>query len=180
MAFIGQLGVTMLLSDSTNSGIEDFSISEKRVANMILEITRKASGRLIVATFASNMYRVAQILEAAVQCGRKVIVLGRSMENVVTIGRKLGNIKIPEKCFLTPEQLSTTPANKIASSAQAHNGRTFGGASRIANGTHRFIKLIPGDTIVFSSSADSGQCRRVNTVLNKRSVPVRTYSPNLS
>ncbi|WP_102266790.1 ribonuclease J1 [Massilicoli timonensis] len=167
MAFIGQLGVTMLLSDSTNSGIEDFSISEKRVANMILEITRKASGRLIVATFASNMYRVAQILEAAVQCGRKVIVLGRSMENVVTIGRKLGNIKIPEKCFLTPEQLSTTPANKICIVCTGSQGEPLAALSRIANGTHRFIKLIPGDTIVFSSSPIPGNAGSVNTVLNK-------------
>ena len=88
MAYMGQIGVDLLLSDSTNSGVEDFSISEKKVAQEILDIMKKTSGRLIVATFASNVYRVSQILEAAVECNRKVIIFGRSMENVVTIGRK--------------------------------------------------------------------------------------------
>ena len=89
MAYMGQIGVDLLMSDSTNSGVEDFSISEKKVAQEIMDIMRKTTGRLIVATFASNVLRVAQILEAAVKCGRKVCIFGRSMENVVTIGRKM-------------------------------------------------------------------------------------------
>ena len=112
MAYMGQIGVDLLLSDSTNSGVEDFSISEKKVAAEILDTMKKTSGRLIVAAFASNVYRVSQILEAAVACGRKVIIFGRSMENVVTIGRKMGKIKVGEQHFLSPDQLGRTPANK--------------------------------------------------------------------
>ena len=110
---MGQIGVDLLMSDSTNSGVEDFSISEKKVAQEILEITRKCNGRLIVATFASNVHRVSQILEAAVRCGRKVCIFGRSMENVVNLSRKSGNIRIADEHFLAPEQLNHTPANKI-------------------------------------------------------------------
>ncbi|MEF9961127.1 MAG: ribonuclease J [Erysipelotrichaceae bacterium] len=167
MAYIGQIGVTLLMSDSTNSGVEDFSISEKKVANAILEITKKATGRLIVATFASNVHRVQQILESAVASGRKVIVFGRSMENVVQIGRKLGNIKIGEEHFITADQLSHTPANKVCIVCTGSQGEPLAALSRIASGTHRFIKLIPGDTVVFSSSPIPGNGQSVNQVVNK-------------
>lgn len=167
MAYMGQIGVDLLLSDSTNSGVEDFSISEKKVAQEILDIMKKTSGRLIVATFASNVYRVSQILEAAVACGRKVIIFGRSMENVVTIGRKMGKIKVGEQHFLSIDQLSTTPANKTCIVCTGSQGEPLAALSRIANGTHRYIKLIPGDTVVFSSSPIPGNGGSVNQVVNK-------------
>lgn len=167
MAYIGQIGVTLLLSDSTNSGVEDFSISEKKVAAEIMEITRKATGRLIVATFASNVHRVQQILEAAVACGRKVIIFGRSMENVVTIGRKIGSIKIGEQHFISPDQLNRVPANKVCIVCTGSQGEPLAALSRIASGTHRYIKLIPNDTVVFSSSPIPGNGASVNQVVNK-------------
>ncbi len=167
MAYMGQIGVDLLLSDSTNSGVEDFSISEKKVAQEILDIMKKTSGRLIVATFASNVYRVSQILEAAVACGRKVIIFGRSMENVVTIGRKMGKIKVGEQHFLSIDQLSTTPANKTCIVCTGSQGEPLAALSRIANGTHRYIKLIPGDTVIFSSSPIPGNGASVNQVVNK-------------
>lgn len=167
MAYMGQIGVDLLMSDSTNSGVEDFSISEKKVAQEILDIMRKTNGRLIVATFASNVLRVAQILEAAVTCGRKVCIFGRSMENVVTIGRKMGTINIPQEHFLEPEQLNHTPSNKICIVCTGSQGEPLAALSRIANGTHRWIKLIPGDTVVFSSSPIPGNGGSVNQVVNK-------------
>ena len=167
MAYMGQIGVDLLMSDSTNSGVEDFSISEKKVAQEILEITRKCSGRLIVATFASNVHRVSQILEAAVRCGRKVCIFGRSMANVVNISRKSGNIRIADEHFLTPEQLNHTPANKICIVCTGSQGEPLAALSRIANGTHRWIKLIPGDTVVFSSSPIPGNGESINHVVNK-------------
>lgn len=167
MAYMGQIGVDLLLSDSTNSGVEDFSISEKKVAQEILDIMKKTSGRLIVATFASNVYRVSQILEAAVECNRKVIIFGRSMENVVTIGRKMGKIKVGEQHFLSIDQLSTTPANKTCIVCTGSQGEPLAALSRIANGTHRYIKLIPGDTVIFSSSPIPGNGASVNQVVNK-------------
>ncbi len=167
MAYIGQVGVTMLMSDSTNSGVEDFSISEKKVASEIFDIMRKTKSRLIVATFASNVHRVAQILEAAVKCGRKVIIFGRSMENVVTIGSKLGTIKVGEQHFITPDQLNHIPANKVCIVCTGSQGEPLAALSRIASGTHRYIKLIPGDTVVFSSSPIPGNGASVNQVVNK-------------
>lgn len=167
MAYMGQIGIDLLLSDSTNSGVEDFSISEKKVAAEILDTMKKTDGRLIVATFASNVYRVSQILEAAVACGRKVIIFGRSMENVVTIGRKMGKIKVGEQHFLSPDQLSHVPANKTCIVCTGSQGEPLAALSRIANGTHRYIKLIPGDTVVFSSSPIPGNGASVNQVVNK-------------
>lgn len=167
MAYMGQIGIDLLLSDSTNSGVEDFSISEKKVAVEILETMKKTKGRLIVATFASNVYRVAQILEAAVACNRKIIIFGRSMENVVTIGRKTGKIKIGEQHFLSPEQLAHVPAEKTCIVCTGSQGEPLAALSRIANGTHRYIKLIPGDTVVFSSSPIPGNGASVNQVVNK-------------
>lgn len=167
MAYLGAAGVSLLMSDSTNSGIEDFSISEKKVSEAILEIFNKTQGRLIVATFASNVHRVEQILTSAVACGRKVCIFGRSMENVVTIARKLGWIKIGEQHFLTPEELNHTPANKICIICTGSQGEPLAALSRIAQGTHRYIKLIPGDTIVFSSSPIPGNGASINQVINK-------------
>lgn len=167
MAYMGQIGVDLLLSDSTNSGVSNFSISEKKVSAEILDTMKKTNGRLIVATFASNVYRVSQILEAAVTCGRKVIIFGRSMENVVTVGRKMGKIKVGEEHFLAPEELSHTPANKTCIVCTGSQGEPLAALSRIANGTHRYIKLIPGDTVIFSSSPIPGNGASVNQVVNK-------------
>ena len=167
MAYIGQTGVSLLQSDSTNSEVSGFSISEKKVGKSILEITRKTPNRLIVSTFASNVNRVGQILEAAVACGRKVAVFGRSMENVVQIARKLGIISIPEKYFITPDQLNTLPANQICIVCTGSQGEPLAALSRIANGTHRWIKIIPGDTVVFSSNPIPGNAVSVSAVVNQ-------------
>lgn len=167
MAYIGQVGVTLLLSDSTNAGVEGFSISEKKVAQQILETFRKTDERIIVATFASNVYRVAQIIEAAIACDRKVAIFGRSMENVVDVGRKLGIIDAPTSTFLASNQLNLYPANKTCIVCTGSQGEALAALSRIAAGTHRFIKLMPNDTIIFSSSPIPGNGDSVNQVINK-------------
>lgn len=167
MAYLGASHVTLLMSDSTNSGVEDFSISEKKVSEAILDIFKKTDGRLIVATFASNVHRVGQILNAAVSTGRKVCIFGRSMENVVTIARKMGNIKVSDQHFLTPDQLNYTPANKVCIICTGSQGEPLAALSRIAQGTHRYIKIMPNDTVVFSSSPIPGNGASVNQVINK-------------
>ena len=166
MAHIGVLKPDLLMSDSTNSGVEDFSISEKKVADEILEIMRKTKQRLIVATFASNVHRVSQIIEAAVKCKRKVIVFGRSMENVVDIGRKMGTIHIENSDMLSPDELAHTPDDKICIICTGSQGEPLAALSRIANGTHRHIHLKPGDTIVFSSNPIPGNTSSVNKVVD--------------
>ncbi|MDY5251724.1 MAG: ribonuclease J [Erysipelotrichaceae bacterium] len=167
MAYIGQIGVTLLLSDSTNSEVSGFSISEKKVAQSLLEQMRKTPGRLIVSTFASNVLRLGQILEAAVACGRKVAVFGRSMENVVEIAKKLKVITIPESSFIGPNEINTLPANKVCIVCTGSQGEPLAALSRIANGTHRFIKIIPGDTVIFSSNPIPGNGTSVNAVVNQ-------------
>lgn len=167
MSFLGQVGVDLLLSDSTNSEVSGFSTSEKQVAQKINAIMQKTQGRLIVATFASNVHRVGQILESAVKNGRKVIVFGRSMENVVEISRKLKTIDIQENNFLKPHELNSFPDEKICIVCTGSQGEPMAALSRIASGTHRHIRLKPTDTVVFSSSPIPGNDGSVNSVVNK-------------
>ncbi|MBR4446730.1 MAG: ribonuclease J [Solobacterium sp.] len=169
MAYVGSAGdgVTLLLSDSTNSGVPGFSISEKAVAKAILEQMRKTPGRMLVSSFASNVLRLNQILEAAVACNRKVAVFGRSMENVCEIGRKMGVITIPEESFISGNELNTLPANRICIVCTGSQGEPMAALSRIANGTHRFIKIIPGDTVLFSSNPIPGNGTSVAAVVNQ-------------
>ncbi len=167
MAYIGQIGVTLLMSDSTNSSVPGWSISEGKVAQAINEQMAKTPGRMIVSTFASNTYRLAQILEAAVACNRKVVVFGRSMENVLDIGRRLGYINIPDSSFITGNELNTLPANRICIVCTGSQGEPMAALSRIANGTHRFIKILPGDTVLFSSNPIPGNAVSVGGVINQ-------------
>lgn len=167
MAYIGQIGVTLLMSDSTNSSVPGWSISEGKVAQAINEQMAKTPGRMIVSTFASNTYRLAQILEAAVACNRKVAVFGRSMENVLDIGRRLGYINIPDSSFITGNELNTLPANRICIVCTGSQGEPMAALSRIANGTHRFIRILPGDTVLFSSNPIPGNAVSVGGVINQ-------------
>lgn len=166
MAFIGSTGVTLALSDSTNSEVEGFSLSEKKVGQQINEIMKNAKGRLIIASFASNVYRVAQILDAAVANGKKVAVFGRSMENVVDVGQQLGHITIPKSSFVKANELKKIPANELCIVCTGSQGEPMAALSRIANGTHRHIKIFPGDTVAFSSSPIPGNGKSVNKIVN--------------
>ena len=167
MAFMGQAGITLLMSDSTNSSVPGSSISERAVAVSINEQMRKTPGRLLVSTFASNVLRLNQILEAAVACDRKVAVFGRSMENVCDIGRKLGVIKIPDSAFISGNELNTLPPNRICIVCTGSQGEPMAALSRIANGTHKFIKILPGDTVLFSSNPIPGNGVSVGGVINQ-------------
>lgn len=167
MAYIGATGVSLLMSDSTNSEVDGFSISERKVAQSILEITKKTPGRLIVSTFASNVHRLAQILKSAVDCGRRVAVLGRSMENVVDIGLKFKTIDIDEDKFVAPENINSIPAKEMCIVCTGSQGEALAALSRIANGTHRFVKIIPGDTVVFSSNPIPGNTMNVSGIINQ-------------
>ncbi|MCF0114960.1 MAG: ribonuclease J, partial [Erysipelotrichaceae bacterium] len=167
MAYIGQIGVTLLMSDSTNSCVDGFSISEKKVATTILQQFRKTPSRLLISTFASNVLRVNQILEAAVACGRKVAVFGRSMENVVEIARQEGVIKIDDSSFVSPAEINDYPPEKLCIICTGSQGEPLAALSRIANGTHRYIKIIPGDTVIFSSNPIPGNGSSVSAVVNQ-------------
>src|SRR5690606_38600181 len=113
MAEIGKEGVLCLLSDSTNSEIPEFTMSERRVGDSIQDIFRKVEGRIIFATFASNIHRLQQVIDAAVINGRKVAVFGRSMDTAIEIGQDLGYINAPKDTFISTQQLNRIPANKV-------------------------------------------------------------------
>ena len=113
MAEIGKEGVLCLLSDSTNSEVPDFTMSERLVGETIHEIFRKVDGRVIFATFASNIHRLQQVTEAAVANGRKVAVFGRSMEAAIQIGQDLGYIRAPKDTFIDAGQMNRLPANQV-------------------------------------------------------------------
>ncbi len=166
ISFMGEFGIDLLLSDSTNSAVPGFSISEKEVAKSIMNITEKTRGRLIIATFSSNVHRIQQIIAAAINFGRKICVIGRSMENVVEIGRNLGFIKAKEDDFIEPTMLDHTPANKLCVLCTGSQGEPMAALSRMANGSHRFVSIIPGDTVVFSSNPIPGNASSVNEVVN--------------
>lgn len=163
---IGSEGVDLLLSDSTNAEIEGYTPSESNVLHSINEIFRVANGRVIVSTFSSNISRIQQICQVAVEHGRKILILGRSMEFAVQVARDYGYIKVKDSSFITPEQLSELKKSEICILCTGSQGEDMAALSRIANGTHKDVTLYPGDTVVFSSSAIPGNGVFIDSVVN--------------
>lgn len=166
MADLGEEGIDLLLSDSTNAENEGHTPSEKNVYDSINEIFEEATGRVIVSTFSSNISRIQQICESALKHNRKITIIGRSMEKAVTISRDFGYIKIPEASIIPTSDIKQYKNNEILIICTGSQGEPMAALSRIAGGEHKDVHIQPGDTVVFSSSAIPGNGIMIDHVVN--------------
>lgn len=166
MAEVGQKGVKLLLSDSTNALSEGFSKSENSVDEALSDIVNGYNGRIIIATFASNIFRVKHIVETCRKNNRKIIVFGRSMESATNIALNNGILN-DKSIFIDANQAKSLKKNEICILCTGSQGEPLAALSRIANGTHKQISLMPDDLVVFSSNPIPGNAASINRVINK-------------
>ena len=167
MARIGEEGVTLLLSDSTNALLPGFSNSESVVDEALGEIFgENTESRIILATFASNIYRLTHIVETCKKYNRKVVVFGRSMNTNIEIAIECGYIK-DKDIFITSEEANRMDPSKVCLLCTGSQGEPLAALSRIANGSDKSITLMPEDTVIFSSSPIPGNAMSINRIINK-------------
>jgi len=166
MAEIGQRGVLLLLSESTNAERPGFTPSEKMVGERIEEAFQKANQKIFLTTFASNVNRLQQVVNAAVITNRKLLLLGRSMVNVVKVALELGYLTMPEGMIVEAKEASELPPNRVAVLCTGSQGEPMAALSRLASSTHPQIAVERGDTVIFASSPIPGNERNVANVLD--------------
>ena len=166
MARIGEEGVKLLMSDSTNALIPGFSQSESAVDEALGDIIRSCKGRIILATFASNIYRLVHIIETCKKNNRKIAPFGRSMVNNIEIAKSCGLIT-DKSVLITSEEMKKTNPENLCLLVTGSQGEPLAALSRIANGVDSNITLMPEDTVIFSSSAIPGNAMSINRVINK-------------
>lgn len=167
IAEIGKKGVLVLLSDSTNVERPGYTMSEKTVGDTFNDIFLKATQRIIVATFASNVHRVQQVIDAAELYDKKVVVSGRSMINTVNVARELGYLRIKEATLIDINDMNKYKSNEIVVLTTGSQGEPMSALTRMAFSEHRKIELVPGDLVVISASPIPGNEKTVSRVINK-------------
>jgi ribonuclease J len=166
MAAIGERGVLCLLSDSTNAERPGFTPSEALVGQALKEVFYKADQRVIVATFASNIHRIQQVIDAAEETGRKLTVIGRSMENVVNISEELGYLKVPKGMLIEPEAVNSLPANRVVILSTGSQGEPMSALSKMARNTHKRAEVLPGDTVIIAATPIPGNEKYVGRIVD--------------
>ena len=169
-AEIGRKGVLALMCDSTNAERPGFTMSERTVGRTFDNIfADHKDTRIIIATFASNVDRVQQIINSAYKYGRKVVVEGRSMVNVITTASELGYLNIPERTLIDIDQMKNYPDNQMVLVTTGSQGESMAALSRMAASIHKKVTIKPGDTIIFSSNPIPGNEKAVSKVINELS-----------
>jgi ribonuclease J len=166
-ARLGDQGVDLLLSDSTNAETPGFVTSEREIGPVLDAIFAKAGGRIIVASFASHVHRVQQVFDSAQEHGRKVALVGRSMVRNMGIARDLGLLRIPGDLVVTLDMATELPADRLVLMCTGSQGEPMSALGRMATGDHRHITVEPGDTVVLASSLVPGNETAVYRVINK-------------
>ncbi|MGS2614619.1 ribonuclease J [Micromonospora sp. LZ34] len=166
-ARLGAEGVDLLLSDSTNAEIPGFVTPEREIGPVLDSIFAKATGRIIVASFASHVHRVQQVFDSAAEHGRKVALIGRSMVRNMGIARDLGLLNIPAGLVIGIEEATTLPPEQIVLMSTGSQGEPMSALGRMASGDHRHITIAPGDTVVLASSLVPGNETSVYRVINR-------------
>ncbi|ASM36024.1 ribonuclease J [Campylobacter sputorum] len=166
LAYYGEKGVLLLMSDSTNSHKEGFTKSESSVGNTFDDIFSKSKGRVIMSTFSSNIHRVYQAIERGLKYNRKICVIGRSMERNLFTAMQLNYIKVDKKYFIDADEVVKYPDNEVLIVTTGSQGETMSALYRMATDEHKYIKIKPSDQIIISAKAIPGNESSVSTVLN--------------
>lgn len=166
-AELGRKGVLLLMADSTNVERPGYTMSEKTLAKTFQSIFVRAQGRIIVATFASNIHRVQQIFNAAANYNRKVAISGRSMANVMDVASELGYLNIPDGTFIDIDDIDKYPNNQVAIITTGSQGEPMSALVRMSNSEHKKVNIIPGDMVIISATPIPGNEKLVSKVINQ-------------
>jgi ribonuclease J len=167
LAEIGNRGVDLLLGDSTNAERPGHTGSERLVGEAFRSIFPLQKGRILVASFASNVHRMQQAAEVAIECGRKVTIVGRSMRKNLNIARNLGYVSFPDDSIVNPDVASQLPPNEVVILCTGSQGEPMSALTRIAYGDHKAVAVEPGDTVIISAKPVPGNELRVHDSINQ-------------
>jgi ribonuclease J len=167
LAELGREGLLLLCGDSTNADRPGFSPSEAGVGPHLEEVFMRCSGRIVVTSFASNIHRVQQVVDAAAALGRKVSLVGRSMRKNVNIGKSLGHIDVPDGILVQPKEIGDWPDHKLVIISTGSQGEPLSALRRMAHRDHPQVELHDGDTVVFSATPIPGNERAVNETIDR-------------
>jgi ribonuclease J len=167
MAEIGTKGVLVLLSDSTNAERPGFTASERGVGRQLEEEFRRAQQRVVVATFASNVHRIQQVVDACLKTNRKLAVVGRSMVNVVNIATELGYLNIPDGMIIETDEVNKLPGERVAVLSTGSQGEPMSALTRMARATHRKVEIMPGDTVIIAATPIPGNEKYVGRTVDE-------------
>ena len=166
LAELGDKGILALMSDSTNSERKGFTMSESSVGEVFEKLFTNCTKRIVVATFASNVHRVQQIVNCAVRYNRKIAVCGRSMINMITTARELGYINCPDNIFIDIDMIKNYTDEQLLIITTGSQGETMSALTRMASGTHRKVKITPNDLVIISANPIPGNEKSVSKVID--------------